>query len=185
MTEARMRWIGKIALLSLAAAAPASAQVLWLGLADGTSWEWQAKTAPGQNFLHNDQQAPSVFIALPITEDTLFRLRAADVPHDVAINGASWPGKLRAYTAGVDYFLQGVFGESVFSGGVGSYRQSLQARQPPAGFADTKLGWYVSVGEWFNLTRHSRVIGEVTMNRTEHQGGTTVVVASLGLAVAF
>ncbi|HYB24540.1 MAG TPA: hypothetical protein VED41_12130 [Solirubrobacteraceae bacterium] len=180
-----MRWIGLIALVSLAAAMPASAQVLWVGVADGTSWDWQPATAPGQNFLHNDQQAPSIFVAFPISGDTLFRLRAANVPHDVEINGASWPGKLRAYTAGIDYLFPGTFGEGMLSGGFGSYRQSLQASSPPTGYADTKVGWYLGVGEWFMLTRRTRVTGEVTMNYTPFQGGTTVFVASVGLAAFF
>ena len=180
-----MRWIGSVALLSLAAAAPASAQILWVGVADGTSWEWQAATTPGQNFVHNDQQAPSVFVAVPVSDDTLFRLRAADVPHDVAIGGAAWPGKLRAYTAGIDYFLTGVFGEATLSAGLGSYRQSLQAKHPPAGYDDTKIGWYVGVGEWFTLTRRTRVTCDVTMHRAAFQGGTTVFVAGVGLAASF
>jgi hypothetical protein len=180
-----MRWIGTIALLALAAAAPVHGQVLWLGAADGTSWEYQAQTAPGQDFSHNNQQAASVFVAFPIESDTLIRLGAANVPHNVLIDGHAWGGHLRAYTIGADYLIRSVYGQSVLSAGLGSYGQELQARNPPPGFNDTKVGWYLGVGEWFNVLPRMRVTAEIKAHRTHHQGTTTVFVASAGLAVWF
>ena len=180
-----MRWIGATVLLVMAGVASASGQVLWVGIADGTSWDWQPKTSPGQNFLHNNSAAPSWFVAFPIDNDTYFRLGAATVNHETAINGQGWPGKLQAYTMGVDYFFPGVFGRSLVSAGFGSYRQHLAARQPPPGYDEAKLGWYGTVGEWFELTRRTRFTADVTVHRTPHQGGTTVFVVSAGLAAWF
>ena len=63
----------------------------WAGVAAGTSWEWQAPTAPDQNFLHSTEGAPSAFVAFPVDEDTLVRLQACDLPHDPVIGGVGWP----------------------------------------------------------------------------------------------
>jgi hypothetical protein len=180
-----MRWICGVALVAITSAGAANGQILWTGLAGGRSWEWQAQTASNQDWQYNNSLASAAFVAFVIDEGTLLRFRAADVPHDVAIDGVGFPGRLRAYTVGVDYLLPGVFGNALFSLGFGSYRQYLAARRPPAGYDQAKLGWYGGVGEWFPLTRRTRVTAEITMHRTPHQGGTTVVTATAGLALNF
>ena len=53
-------------------------------------------------------------------------------PSNRSIDGVGWPGKLRAYTVGVDYFFEGIFGQFLISGGLGDYDLELQA-QAPAG----------------------------------------------------
>ncbi len=179
-----MRWIWA-ALAALAFAGGASGQVLWTGISAGTSWTWQAPTAPGSNFLHSTEGAPSLFVAFPIDNDTLFRLRAADLPYVPVINGEGWPGKVRAYTAGVDYIFPGVFGQALFSAGLGSYSLQLQATNPPPGAEQTKFGFYFGIGEWFQLTLRSRVTLELTMNRAAFDDHPVIVAANLGLAFAF
>jgi hypothetical protein len=179
-----MRWT-LAALLVLACAGAASGQVLWVGAAAGTSWEWQAPTAPNQNFLHSTEGAPSAFIAFPIDDDTLLRLQVSDLPHKALIGGAGWPGRVRGYTVGIDYFFPNTLGSSLFSGGIGAYRLSLQAKQPPAGVEESKFGWYVGVGQWFTLTRRSRVTAELTMHHTSHPDTPTFVALTAGLALSF
>jgi hypothetical protein len=179
-----MRW-AICALAVLACAGAASGQVLWAGLAAGTSWEWQAPTAPNQNFLHSTEGAPSAFVAFPIDEDTLLRLQACDLPHEPVIGGAGWPGHLRAYTVGIDYLFSDDLGHYLFSGGLGAYHLSLQAKHPPAGVEQSKFGWYLGVGQWFTLSRRSRVTAELTMHHTSHADTPTVVAITAGLAFAF
>jgi len=179
-----MRWMCAT-LLALAGATTASGQVLWAGLAAGTSWTWQAPTAPDQNFLHSSNGAPSAFLAFPLDEDTLVRLQAADLPFEPVIDGVGWPGKLRAYTVGLDYAFKGVFGQFLISGGLGSYGLRLQAQHPPAAVEERKFGWYLGVGEWFQLTQRWRVTAEVKMHRAQNLGNPIVVAATAGLAFAF
>lgn len=176
-----MRWTCA-ALLALGTASAASGQVAWLGASWGGSWEWQAPSAPSTNFLHSSDGAPAVFLALPLSHDTLFRLKAAELPHIRVIDGVDWPGRYRAYTAGIDYLMPGTFGQASVSAGLGSYRLELKAKNAPAGFNDSKLGWYVGVGEWFTLTRRTRVTAEITMNRTQHDDRPTIFTANMGLA---
>jgi hypothetical protein len=179
-----MRWMC-VTVLTLAGASAASGQVLWAGVAAGTSWEWQAPTAPEQNFLHSSDGAPSAFVAFPVDADTFVRLQASDLPHEVVISGLGWPGRLRAYTVGVDYFFPDAFGRAVMSAGLGSYDLNLKAKHAPPGVEESKFGWYFGVGEWFELTRRSRVTVEVRMHRSSHADGPIIVAATAGLAVSF
>ena len=179
-----MRWMCA-ALVAVASAGVASGQVLWAGISAGTSWTWQGPTAPNTDFLHSSDMAPSAFVAFPINDDTLLRLRAADLPYVPVFDGVAWPGKLRAYNVGVDYIFADVFGQSVLSVGLGSYSLQLKAKTPPPGAEQTRFGWYFGVGEWFQLTRRSRVTLELTMNRAEFVDHPVVLAANLGLAVAF
>ncbi len=182
--EATMRWTWA-ALLALGMASAASGQVAWAGASWGTSWEWQAPSAPDRNFLHSSDGAPSAFVAFPVDSETLFRLGAADLPHVSMINGLGWPGRFRAYTAGIDYFTNDHFGQAVLSAGIGTYRRDLKAGSPPAGVEDTKFGWYVGVGEWFSLTRRWRVTTEITMHRTLHDEKPQIFTANAGLAFSW
>ena len=176
-----MRWTCA-ALLALGTASAASGQVAWVGASWGGSWEWQAPSAPNTNFLHSSDGAPAVFLALPLDSNTLFRLKAAELPHIEVIDGVNWPGRYRAYTAGIDYLMDGTFGQSLVSAGLGSYRLELKGKNPPAAFNDSKLGWYVGVGEWFPVTRRARVTAEIAMNRTQHSDRPTILTANVGVA---
>lgn len=179
-----MRWMCA-SLLALASASAASGQILWAGLASGTSWTWQAPTAPDQNFLRGSGTAPAAFLGFPLGDDTLVRLQVADLPYEPVFDGVGWPGRLRAYTVGVDYFFFGVFGKALVSAGLGAYSLKLQAQQPPAGMEETEFGWNFGVGEWFQLSRRWRLTAEVRMHRTQNNGNPTIVTATAGLAFAF
>ena len=179
-----MRWMCA-ALCALGTASAANAQTAWVGASWGTSWEWKAASAPGTNFLHSSDGAPAAFFALRLDEDILFRLKAAEIPHAKMIDGVAWGGRYRAYTAGVDYIMNGTFGDAVVSGGLGSYQFEFKARNYPQGTNDSKFGWYVGVGEWFALTKRSRVTAEITMNRTQHAERPTLYTANVGLAIGF
>ncbi len=176
-----MRWT-VLAVVALGVASAASGQVAWIGASWGASWEWQAATTPDRSFAHSSDAAPAAFVAFPLNDDTLFRIRAAELPHVKVIDGVAWPGRYRALTAGIDYFLGGTFGQSIFSAGLGSYRFDLKARQTPPNLDRTKFGWYVGVGEWFTLTRRTRITAEVAMNRTQHDDRPTIVTANVGIA---
>jgi hypothetical protein len=92
----------------------AQGQVLWIGAGSGTSWEWQAPTAAGQTWLHGSDQAPNVWLALPLSEGTLLRLRAADMPHDMRLLTGTVGGTLRSYTLGIDYTVPDSIGDASF-----------------------------------------------------------------------
>jgi len=96
-----------------------------------------------------------------------------------------WPGKLRAYTVGIDYIFKGAFGQTLISGGIGDYSLELQAKSPPDGVEQWRFGWYLGVGEWFQLSRRWRLTAEVKMHRSENYGNPIVVTALAGLAFAF
>lgn len=179
-----MRWMCA-ALVAAVSVSAASGQVLWAGVSAGTSWTWKAPTAPDTNFLHSSDIAASIFVAFTVDKDTLFRLRAAELPYVPVIDGVGWPGKLRGYTAGVYYAFPGVFGDALLSAGLGAYNLRLQAKQPPPGVEQTKFGWYFGVGEWFQLTHRSRVTVELTMDRVSMTGNPVIVAANLGLAFCF
>ncbi len=66
--------------------------------------------------------------------------------------------------------------------GSGSYKLDLKAKNPPAGVEETKLGWYLGLGEWFGLTPRTRVTVEIAMHRTQHLERPQIVTANLGLA---
>ncbi len=179
-----MRWIGA-AVLSLGVASAASAQLAWLGGSWGGAWEWHAPSAPDQDFLHSSEGVPTLFVALPLSDDTLWRFSAAELPHTAVVDGAAWPGKFRAYTTGIDYFLGGSFGQSIFSAGLGSYNYRLQAKQPPPDIEGSKFGWYFGLGEWIGLTRRTRITIDVTAHHTEHSDHPTILTANLGFAVGW
>ena len=179
-----MRWTCA-ALLALGVASAANGQVAWVGASWGASWEWQAPSSPNTNFLHSSDGAPAAFVAFPISNGTLFRLQAADLPHVTVIDGVGWPARYRAYTAGIDYLIDDTFGTSLLSAGVGSYNLDLKARRPPVGVEETKLGWYLGLGEWFSLTRRSRVTAEFAMHRTQHAERPQIFTANLGLAFSW
>ncbi|HVN74793.1 MAG TPA: hypothetical protein VMT19_00650 [Thermoanaerobaculaceae bacterium] len=170
------------AVLAFGIAGATSAQVAWVGAGWGGSWEWQAPSAPDRTFLHSRDGVPSVFLALPIDVDTVLRLQAAELPHVKRVIGSDYPGHLRAYTVGIDYLMPGVFGQALVSAGLGSYKFDLTGGQTLPGHEETKLGWYAGVGEWFTLTRRSRVTAEIAVHHSQHEDRPTIVTASVGLA---
>lgn len=179
-----MRWLCA-ATLALVAAVAADAQVLWVGAGAGTSWEFNPDARPTRTFTHASTVTPSVFVAFPISYGTLFRLRGIDIPHEVTVTGVRGDSRLRGMTAGVDYFTGGIFGEAVFSAGIGSYKLQPEGSHAPAALGGWEFGWYVGVGEWFPLSARLRATLELSLNRTGHQGEPTIGTATAGLALAF
>lgn len=173
------------ALLFVLVAGTAGAQILWLGAEAGTTWEYKADTAPDDTFLYANTVSPSGFLALNLGENVALRMRYLDMPHDVAFGGEAWPGKIQAWTIGVDYFFPGIVGKAHYSGGVGSYRLDLEAAQPPEGIEDTTFGWYLAVGEWFRVSRALQATVELTMDRSSLEGTPVTFGIWAGLAYGF
>jgi|YNPBryunderm2012_1023409.scaffolds.fasta_scaffold12143_4 hypothetical protein len=158
-------------------AGSAGAQVVWLGAAGGASWTWERDRSA---LVRGEDPAVSLFIGIPLDRDALLRLRGAELSHADS-NGAT----MRTFGLGVDYFFPGVVGEALVSAGVGSYRLHV----PGAGAAESadgswELGWYLGIGEWFSISRRTRLSVEVTWERTRHAGTPTMVAAMIGLAVS-
>lgn len=179
-----MRWVCALVIM-LAAVAGAEAQVAWLGVGSGVSWEYQPESNPDRNFYYRSRSAPAVFLALPVDDETLFRLRGAEIPYEVVVDGTVRTARLRGYTAGVDYFLGGIFGKAIFSAGVGGYRLEHTGAGGPDLADSTKFGWYVGLGEWFTLTERLKLTAELLGHRTGHPGRPTLVTATVGLAFSF
>jgi len=163
----------------------AQAQILWIGAGAGSTWSYEPDTAPGETLAHSRTTAPMVFAAIPLTEDTLLRLRAQTLPADTLHNGEAWPGKVQVITLGVDYFLEDYLGEAVLSAGFGRYRLDLQAKQPPEGLEDGKFGWYLGVGQWFPISLRSRFILEATLDRCTVPNDPVLVTLTAALTFSF
>lgn len=179
-----MRWVCSL-LVGLAVAGAAEAQVLWVGGAAAKTWEVDAAWAGGDTFASGEGVAPIVFVSFPLYEDTLVRIQGVELPRSVAFGGEAWDGKLRGLTLGVDYVFTGTFGRTLLSAGVGSYRMELEAAQPPPDSEKAAFGWYVGVGEWFQLFRTTWLTTEIAMHRTNHEDTPVVVSAAVGLTVSF
>ena len=179
-----MRSLLAVVILGVAATA-ANAQAVWVGAGLGTSWEYEPQTVTNTTWLHRTANAPTIFAAFPMDQDAQVRISASDVPYDALHDGLVFDGKFRALTAGVDYFFAGAFGRFVFGGGIGDYKLDLAAKQPPAGVEKSYFGWYLSTGEWFQLTRRSRIIVEITMHRPSSPGHPSLFTAVAGVALGF
>jgi hypothetical protein len=184
-----MRRLG-VAVFVLLCAGLADAQIAWLGAGIGTAYEVNPPAWPDKTFYHSSDLVPSVLFALRLDEDTNLRFRFADLPFQVPLatsNGATQrsAARLQAATVGVDYFLDDPMGRLVFSGGIGAYTLNLKAGQSPPGVETTRFGWYVGVGEWFRLTRRTRVTLDVTLDRSDHTGNPTILTGNIGLAYGF
>lgn len=159
-------------------AGSAGAQVAWLGAAGGVSWTWDGERS---SLVRGDDVAFGALIGIPLDRDALLRLRGAELPI-----GDSSGASMHAVALGVDYFFPGVIGEALVSAGVGGYRLNLPASLPPeSDHGRWELGWYLGIGEWFTLSRRTRLTVEVTWDRTRHAGTPTMVTAMAGLAVSF
>jgi len=174
-----------LAFLTIVAASVASAQVLVVGAAGGATWELYAEADDEQTFLRGDDLASAAFVAFFIDDFRLLRLQVRTLPRTAMVDGTPWDSRVRAYTVGVDYFFQGVFGEGAFSGGIGAYEQDMAGEHEPAGVATTEFGWYVGIGEWFHLSRRTDITVELTMDRTGHDDSPVLFTGTVGLAFRF
>lgn len=179
-----MRWVCAVVAV-VAAVSAAEAQVVWVGAGNGMSWEWRPDSDPGKDWVTRTRSAPALFVAFPIDGETLVRVRAAQLPFDVLVDGQKASARLRGYTAGVDYFMDGVIGQAVFSAGLGGYRLELRDAATPGEGASTRFGWYVGVGEWFPVSKRVKVTAEVLGHQTGHAGRPTIITATVGLALSF
>jgi hypothetical protein len=162
----------------------AQAQVVWVGAGAGATWEWQSPVNPDSKFTHHNGASPEIFVGFPIDSDTLFRVRVAELEHPCQYVNETLDGKILAYTVGVDYFVPGVFGKATFSAGLGAYDQKLDA----SGFEElegTKFGYYFSVGEWFELTRRTRIAVEINYNRTDHINKPLLLTGTVSFVMSF
>ncbi len=167
------------------AAAAAGAQVGMLGAGAGLTYELHPEAFPGTDWRRGEDVSPVVSLFLNLSRDTSVRLQARDLSRTTRVGGVPWNGRFRAYTVGADYLLPGTFGETSFSGGVGAYRLDLAGEHAPEGIAGQEFGWYVAVGERFQLTPRTRLLGEIVLDRTGHRDSPTLLTANVLLAVVF
>ena len=180
-----MRVLG-VAVIGLLLAAAVQGQALVVGAAGGTTWELSPESRPTQDWLHNTSIAPSVFVGVAVSSDTLVRLRAFDLPREQVVGEAVVDSHLRGVVAGVDYLMKSAFGQTIFSGGIGSYKLDLEGSRPDAATYETwDFGWYVGVGEWIPMTRRSQLTFELAYHATAHPSKPQLLSASLGLAFTF
>lgn len=184
-TEATMRQIVCAVLLSLAAGV-AGAETLWVGGSAAWSWDWKPATRVSDNFANNQRVGAGLSLGLPIDSDTTVRFRVADLPHDLGTpGGAVARGVLRSFTVGVDYGLQGVFGDAFVAGGLGAYDGRVDPPYNTGDYARMKFGWYLGVGEWFRITERWRSVIELDVHKTQHSDRPTIFSAVAGLAYSF
>ncbi len=174
-----MRTVALVVLAVVASglAPAAQAQVGWLGVAGGTSWTWNGDSSA---LVRADDAALGVLVGVSLDKDAVLRLRGVELPMG-DVSGAT----MRGVALGVDYFFPGVLGEALFSAGLGGYRLNLP--EPLRGEPDHgrwKLGFYLGVGEWFALSRRTRLTVEVTWDRSRHAGTPSMLTAMAGLAFA-
>lgn len=176
---------GVLAVGAAVLAGSASAQVLWLGGGVGRSWEYQADAYTSSTW-HEYNDAPyTIFAAVPVDEDTLVRLSVWRLPHDLLYGGEVWTGSFRAVTLGVDYQFDGTFGRAMISAGAGQYNYNPIASAPPEVLHAHDWGWYVNVGEWFPLTRRSRLTVELAMHRPQSADRPSLFTVLAGLTFGF
>lgn len=174
-----------VLLVALAAAGAADAQLLWVGGGASKSWEYDPVSEPDRSWLGSSGLNPTLFVGVPLADDTLVRLRAFDLPYRAPVGETVSDAHLRGVTAAVDYFFKGPLGETAFSAGIGSYQLDLSGVAPPPGVEGWEFGWFVGVGEWFTVTRQGRVIVDITMHKTQHPGSPAIVALAASFAVAF
>lgn len=180
-----MRQIVYAVLLSLAAGV-AGAQTLWIGGSAVWSWDWKPATRVSDNFANNRRVGAGLALGLPIDSDTTVRLQIADLPHDLGTPGGTVArGVLRSYTAGVDYGLEGVFGDAFVAGGLGAYEGRVGFPYDTGDYAKMRFGWYVGIGERFRITERWRSVVELDVHKTQHSDRPTIFSAVAGLAYNF
>lgn len=167
-----------MAVVAMAVAGSAAAQVAWLGANAGATWTWEGERSA---LVRGKDSAWGVWFGVPLDGETVLRLRGNEMP----VAGVEGGGRLRAATVGVDYFFPGVLGEALFSAGLGGYQRRLTSPQFDSGeHGRWELGWYLGIGEWFSLTRRTRLTLEISWDRSRHSGTPTLATAWAGLAVS-
>lgn len=179
-----MRVLGVVVLASILATA-AHGQVVMLGAAGSISGELNPDSRPDEEWLGNTTIMPDLFVGFPILNDALVRLRALDLAHEQAVEGAVIDSRLRGVTIGVDYLLVSTFGRTVFSGGVGGYKLDLEGGGHPPDSEPWEFGWYVGIGEWFPMSKASRLTLELDYHNTAHPGRPQLLSLSVGMAFSF
>lgn len=179
-----MRYVGA-ALIGLLLATAAHGQALVFGAAGMTTWEINPDSRPAEDWLHNSSVTPSVFVGVPITSDTMVRLRGFDLPRELRVGDEVFDSRLRGVTVGVDYLMMSVFGRTAFSGGIGGYELDVEGTPGAADLETWDFGWFVGIGEWIPMTRNCDLTFELAYHNTSHPGRPQLLSVSLGLALAF
>lgn len=180
-----MRWVVAVVVALVATVGVAQAQIAWVGGGIGTSVEYKAQANPDKTWTQRNDTTPFLFVVLPVGEGTAVRFGAGEIPYNVVLLTGPASGKLRRFTLGVDYTFEGRLADTVFSAGIGGYGLNVDTGFVPKAMQANKFGYYVGVGEWFTLSNRWRLIGEVTMHRTENVGKPTLVAGQVGLAFSF
>jgi len=171
--------------LLFAAAGAAEAQVIWVTAGAGTTFEINPVTEPDETWVHHGDVVPSFSLGLSVNEDLHVRLRATELPYDAPYGGEAWPARIGAVTVGADYFFKGVLGRAVITGGLGWYDLNLKAQTPPSGVEEGNFGWYVGMGEWFEITSRVKGVLELILDNPGSEGNPMLLTATLGVAVTF
>jgi hypothetical protein len=186
-----MRYLGvAVAALMLATGAQAQlwqSQSIVLGAAASTTWELNPESRPGQTAFHNTTIQPSVFAGVSVMSDTLIRLRLFDLPHEQVIGTNVVDSRMRGVAVGVDYLMLSVFGRTVLSGGVGTYKLDLEgnATGSDKNLETWDFGWFVGVGEWVPMSKNTNLTFEFAYHQTNHPDRPQFLNVSLGLAYSF
>jgi hypothetical protein len=180
-----MRWWGALVAAVLCGVGSAGAQVLWVGAGLGTTWDIQPSSAASRSLVHNSGSTPTVFVAFPLDSDTLFRIRGVDLPHKAEVDGTAVDSHLRGLTAGIDYFFPSTVSQTSISGGIGGYKLDLVSRHASSSVETWEFGFYLGMGEWFNLSRRTRAVLELNWHHTSHQGTPNILALTASLAIAF
>jgi hypothetical protein len=176
--------VGRAMLLATLVTGAAQAQMITFGAAGTVTTEINPASRPGSSTLSNNTVTPALFVGFPILDDTMVRLRAIDLPHEQLVGSTVYDSRLHGFTVGVDYMLLSYFGRTLFSGGIGGYQLDIRSSNPPPGVEGWDFGWYVGVGEWFPMSKATRLTIELTYNATSHPDNPQIVALSFGLAVS-
>lgn len=166
-------------------ATAASGQVLWVGGKVGTSWEQNSPTAPDRTFLHYNDTVRSIFVGVPLSDDTMLRFQTTQLPHDTVIAGTTYSTHVRGYSAGIDYSFAGSLGEAHLSLSFGGYRREFEGATPAAAGDTTRFGWSAGVGEWLSISRRGRIVLELEYHRADFPDKPKLISATAGLAFSF
>jgi hypothetical protein len=176
----RLGWVP-----ALLVATAASGQVLWVGAKVGTSWEQNSPTAPDRTFLHYTDSVRSIFVGIPLSDDTMLRFQTTQLPHDTVIGSTTYSTRIRGYSVGIDYSFKGTIGQPHLSLSFGGYRREFDGGTPEGAGDTTRFGWSAGAGEWLSISRRGKVVLELEYHRADFPDKPKLISATAGLAFSF
>ncbi|MBP1619308.1 MAG: hypothetical protein H6Q02_75, partial [Acidobacteria bacterium] len=60
-----------------------------------------------------------------------------------------------------------------------------KAQTPPAGIEEGNFGWYVGMGEWFEITRRVKGVIELILDNPGSADNPMLLTATAGISVSF